>query len=270
MGFGMITSRGVTFLASELLDRIQGVRHGFSTRVGGVSPAPFNSLNLGFSSGDEIERVKSNWRRFMESSGFGQRPLVHLTQVHSAHAVTLTRAPESPFHDGGEADALVSELPNVGLAVLAADCLPILIVGGSPARVVGAVHAGWRGVVQGAAVKTVERMIQQVGEELRASEFTIAIGPHIRKCCFEVGPEVIAEFRKAGDLAEGERARGDGDKSYLDLAAITTRNLVGMGVNPDQIEAVRHCTRCRPDLFFSYRGEGPNRGMQAAAISLES
>ena len=270
MGFGMVTSRGVTYLASELLDRIQGLSHGFSTRVGGMSPAPWNTLNLGFSSGDDGERIRTNWKRFMDSSGIGARPLVHLTQIHSAAAHLVGRTPDSPFTNAGEGDALVTELPNVGLAVLAADCLPILVVGGSPARVVGAVHAGWRGVQQGAHLKTVERMIHQVGGEMTPGEFTIAIGPHIRKCCFEVGPEVVAKFREAGELAEGEVRAGDGDRSFLDLAAITTRSLVAMGVNPDNVEAVRHCTKCRPDLFFSYRGEGPNRGMQAAAIALES
>ena len=270
MGFGMITSRGVTFLASELLDRIQGVRHGFSTRVGGVSPAPWNTLNLGFRSGDEAERVQNNWRRFLDSSGFASKPLVHLTQIHSDKAVPITRAPETPFHDAGEADALITELQNVSLAVLGADCLPILIVGGSPARVVGAVHAGWRGVAQSAPLKTIERMLANAGQELTAADVTVAIGPHIRKCCFEVGPEVVAEFKKTGELAEGEVRAGDGDRSYLDLAAIVTRQLTAFGVNAEQIEAVRHCTKCRPDLFFSYRGEGPNRGMQGAAISLET
>lgn len=270
MGFGMITSRGVTFLASELLDRIQGVRHGFSTRVGGLSPAPWNTLNLGFSSGDDDERIRGNWKRFLDSSGIGQRPLVHLTQIHSAHGHLVARTPDSPFTNLGEGDALMSELPNVGLTVLGADCLPILIVGGSPARVVGAVHAGWRGVAAGVHIKTVERMIQQVGGDLTGSEFTVAIGPHIRKCCFEVGPEVVEKFRESGELAENEIRAGEGDKSFLDLSAITTRTLTAIGVLPEQIEAVRHCTKCRPDLFFSYRGEGPNRGMQAAAIALES
>jgi len=270
MGFGMITSRGVTFLASELLDRIQGVRHGFSTRVGGISPAPWNSLNLGFSSGDEAERIQTNWRRFLDASGFGSKPLVHLSQVHSATAVPITRAPETPFHNAGQADALVTELQSVSLAVLGADCLPILIVGGSPARAVGAVHAGWRGVAQQAPLKTIERLIGQTAQELTPGEFTVAIGPHIRQCCFEVGPEVVEEFRKSGELADNEVRRGDGDRAFLDLAGIVTRQLIAFGVSAEQIEAVRHCTKCRPDLFFSYRGEGPNRGMQGAAISLET
>lgn len=270
MGFGMITSRGVTYLTSELVDRIQGVRHGFSTRVGGISPAPWNSLNLGFASGDEDERVRGNWKRFLDSTGIGQKPLVHLSQVHSATALTVVKTPEKPFNNHGEADALVSELPNVALAVLAADCLPIVIVGGSPARIVGAVHSGWRGVVKQAAQKTIERMVALCDEEVSPGDFTVAIGPHIRQCCFEVGPEVVADFRKAGELADGEVKPGDGDRSYLDLAAITMRQLVALGVGPERIEAVRHCTRCRPDLFFSYRGEGPNRGMQGATVALEA
>jgi YfiH family protein len=182
----------------------------------------------------------------------------------------VTRIPEKPFSNAGEADALVTEMPGVALAVLAADCLPILLVGGSPARAAGAVHSGWRGVVQHAVIKTIERMIALSGEDLSPSDFTVAIGPHIRQCCFEVGPEVVEEFKKAGDLADGEVKPGDGDRSYIDLTAITTRQLVALGVSADRIEAVRHCTKCRPDLFFSYRGEGPNRGMQGAAVTLEA
>lgn len=270
MGFGMITSRGVTYLTSELLDRIQGVRHGFSTRVGGLSPAPWSSLNLGFASGDDEERIRANWKRFLDSTGIGQKPLVHLTQVHSATALTVSRTPERPITNAGEADALVSELPGVALAVLAADCLPIVIVGGSPARIVGAVHSGWRGVVKQAPQKTIERMIALCDEEMSPADFTVAIGPHIRRCCFEVGPEVVEEFRKSGELVDGEVKPGDGDRSFIDLVSITTRHLVALGVSPDRIEAVRHCTRCRPDLFFSYRGEGPNRGMQGATVTLEA
>ena len=265
----MVTTRGVTFLSSELLEQIQGVRHGFSTRVGGVSPAPWRSLNLGFSSGDDSERIRTNWKRFLEATGLSSRPLVHLTQVHSNRAIGLPRPPPGPVHCAGEADGLFTDAGGMALSVLGADCLPVLLVGGSPARVGGAVHAGWRGVLNGAVLEAIDKMISQAGGDLPAKEFTVAIGPHIRMCCFEVGPEVVEQFQDQCELEPTEIKAGKSDRSYIDLSAVLTRLLIGRGVLPDRIEAVRHCTRCRPDLFFSYRGEGPNRGMQGAALSLE-
>jgi YfiH family protein len=266
----MITTRGVTYLSSELLDQVQGVRHGFSTRVGGLSPAPWRSLNLGFRSGDDEQRIQDNWRRFLSASGFASLPLVHLDQVHSATALPVAHVPDAPIHCAGEGDALFTDLAGVALAVLGADCMPLLVVAGSPARVGGAIHAGWRGVRSGVVPAAVRRMLDQAAPEVGADELAVAIGPHIRSCCFEVGPDVVAEFDRAGQLHDGDVRPGEGDRVFLDLTRIVMRQLAELGVPADRIEAVRHCTRCRPDLFYSFRGEGPNRGMQSAVVSLEA
>lgn len=269
MVFGMITSRGVTYLSSELLDATQGVKHAFGSRVGGVSHAPFSSLNMGFGSGDDPSRVQQNWQNLQTAMGLSGRPMVHLVQVHSDRVIRVHETPQTPFVCAGEADALFTTQPRIMLCIITADCLPVLIAAGTPARCVAAIHAGWRGVLSGVVPATIEQMVEQPDLGLSPSDLTVAVGPHIRSCCFEVGPEVVDQFETAGVLEITDVHPGDGGRSFVDLAAILTRQLVRLGVPSDRIEAVRHCTRCRPDLFFSYRRDGSGRGMLGATISLE-
>ncbi|MBI4859347.1 MAG: peptidoglycan editing factor PgeF [Candidatus Riflebacteria bacterium] len=270
MAFSMITSRGVTYLASELLDQVQGVRHGFATRVGGVSPEPWNTLNLGFKTDDEEARVHTNWGRFLGALGLAGRPLMHLTQVHSNRALFVSRTPDSGIVDAGEGDALYTNQPGFALATVAADCVPVLVAAGAPAKAVAAIHAGWRGIAAGIVVNTIQRLASVAGMDLSHREFTVAVGPHIKSCCFEVGPEVVDRFHEALQLEPSDLRPGERDRCYLDLQAVLIRQLASCGVHPDRVDVVRHCTRCRPDLFFSYRRDGPCCGMLGAAVCLES
>jgi len=159
----------------------------------------------------------------------------------------------------GEGDALVTDRPGVLIGVRTADCVPILIA--DPERqTVAAVHAGWRGTVEGIAVKAVSRLTHEYGS--KPEDLHAALGPSIGPCCYEVGPEVAARFRPwLSDLPDGKRV-------HLDLTEVTQRQLTQAGLNTANIYAGSPCTHCRPSELHSYRRDGPKAGRMIAAIGI--
>ena len=244
-----------------------GAPHGFSTRLGGVSPAPWDSLNLGAGRGDDPARVGENFRRFCRAVGTDADALVKNHQVHGTTIRSVTRAdvlsdPSLP----GEfpADGLVTDQPGVCLTIFSGDCIPILLY--DPHRgVAAAVHAGWRGTALGIAYKAVLRMQTEFGcapEHIRA-----AIGPCIGRCCFGVGPEVPEAMRQAlGPDAEAA-IEPHGEKSHVDLKLLNRSWLEKAGVRA--IDICPDCTKCQPNRFWSHRVPGGNRGSQSAIIRLK-
>jgi YfiH family protein len=168
-------------------------------------------------------------------------------QIHSDRVLTV----ESPGPQG-EGDALMSNVPGIGLAIRTADCLPILIADPG-SRTVAAIHAGWRGVVSEIASKTIQAMCQQF--DSKPEDLVVAIGPGIGSCCFEVGPEVAAQFQLAGRIK-------------LDLVETTCRQLRRNGVRLEQISTSGLCSRCNPELFESYRRDRETAGRMVAMIGV--
>lgn len=242
-------------------------RGAFTTRPGGVSEGPHASLNLGTGSGDDPARVAANGRRLAEALGFPPGGLARLRQVHGAD-VALVTAPGPP----GEYDAAVTDRPGVVLLVLAADCVPVLLV--DPDRpAVGAVHAGWRGVAADVPGAAVRRMAEAFGS--RPCRLRAAIGPAIGPCCYEVDEPVAERFAETGlafeqPLAVEGPPREGRRRWRLDLAAAIARRLHDAGVPAAGVSAAGLCTACRPDLFFSHRRDGPGTGRQAGLVWLEA
>lgn len=211
----------------------------FSTRVGGVSEGPYESLNLGRMTGDDVERVDENRRRLCAEIGSEPERLALNRQVHSTlvhRAVAGAR--------GEPGDGLWTDEPDVPVLAMTADCLPIALArtnGAQPA--VAVLHVGWRGLLAG----IVEAGVRTIGEA-RA-----CIGPAIGPCCYEVGPEVAEPFASAygADVLRGRN---------LDLPTAAERALGGAGV--DRVERIDLCTACNPELFFSHRRTGKPRGVQ--------
>ena len=240
-----------------------GVPHGFTTRLGGVSTGYLASLNLGMHRGDDPANVQENYRRLAEAVGFSLDKLVLTWQIHSdiVRPVTAQDSRGIDHRNYPECDALITNDPGTALFVFTADCTPILLhdpVTGA----VGAVHAGWRGTAANIAGKTVEAMVRTYGckpENIRA-----AIGPNIGQCCFETDADVPdAMVQALGDAAKNH-IRQQGEKYYVNLKEINALFLKNSGVT--QIEISTHCTACRPDLFWSHRITGGNRGSQGAVI----
>ncbi len=223
----------------------------FSTRRGGVSLPPYDSLNLGRSTPDRPEAVEENRRHLLQSLGLKPRGLATVGQVHGAE-VALADAPG--FHPG--CDAIVTRTPGLVLAVSAADCLPILCSAGAT---IAAAHAGWRGTEAGIPESTVRAVCEKAG--LGPTRVHVHFGPCIRNCCYEVGPEVAARFP-----VETVTARGG--SLYLDLPAAARLRLLAAGVAPEAIEDTGACTGCEPFWYFSHRRDRGATGRLWGVIGL--
>lgn len=166
-----------------------------------------------------------------------------------------------------EADGLLTNHRGVGLAVLTADCVPILLF--DPGRhVIGAVHAGWRGTVKGVLEKAVQRMTDRFGSD--PSEILAAMGPAIGPCCYEVGDEVLRQFQenRSGQWEGHYIPSGRQRHGRLDLAGLNRRQLIQMGLSTDHIFNMGLCTACRPDLFHSFRRDGVGTGRMVSGIRM--
>ncbi|MCU0826272.1 MAG: peptidoglycan editing factor PgeF [Tabrizicola sp.] len=218
-------------------------RHGFFTRKGGASSGIFAGLNCGTGSSDQAEIVAINRARVANAMDVGPEALVTIHQVHSARVIPVT----GPLTDRPQADGLVTAAPGILLAVLTADCQPVLFHD-SAAGVIGAAHAGWRGSVDGVLEATLDAM-----EALGASRRNIhaAIGPTISQAAYEVGPEFFDRFRDEDPESTRFFVNGTGDRLLFDLPGYGLHRLRMAGVA--QAEWTGHCTYRDASRFYSFR-----------------
>lgn len=249
----------------------EDVCHGFSTRTGGVSTGIYESLNLGTNRGDDPEKVRENFQRVCAALGVSMDKLVFSAQVHGDAVRVCTSADAGFGLDRSvpyEADALITDVPGLTLAVFSADCLPILLY--DPERaVIAAVHAGWRGTALGIVEKTVAKMVEHYGCD--AESILAAIGPGISKCCFETHedvPNAMTEALGAAALRFIE-VREDG-KFKVDLKGLNALRLERMGVRAANIAVSEECTACLPGKYWSHRVTQGDRGSMAALITLRN
>jgi YfiH family protein len=228
---------GVRWLEADL----GGARVVFSTRLGGISEPPFDSLNLGILTDDDPKAVTENRRRLAFALGLAPEQVVFARQVHG------TRLVQHPCEESvPEADGHVVTEPGPAPMVLAADCLPVALYGPGGLAMV---HAGWRGLAGG--------IVGAAAEAVEAS--TAAIGPGIGPCCYEVGEEILDAFADLGDgIAAGR---------MLDLPEVARRLLARAGV--DRVESADLCTSCERELFFSHRRDHGRTGRQAGIAWIE-
>ncbi len=249
-------------VAEEL--KIAGLRHGFFTRVGGVSSGVYGSLNAGPGSNDSPELVAINRRRIAEQMGVAPTHLLSPYQIHSAAVVVV----EDLFSgERPRADAIVTSTPGLAIGVVTADCGPLLFADVS-AGVIGAAHAGWQGAVGGVIENTVAAM-----ETLGAKRGNIiaVLGPTIRQLNYEVGADfetklLVHDAKSAGFFVEGQAA----DKRQFDLPGYIMMRLERAGVSGFDTGL---CTYAHNDRFFSYRRtthrQEADYGRQMSAICLE-
>ena len=247
-----------------------GVAHGFSTRLGGVSPAPWDSMNLGTNRGDDPANVRENFRRFCSAIGANAENLVKNHQVHGDLVRPVTaadRTPDLALHGTFSGDGLVTDQPGVCLTVFSADCIPVLLY--DPVRrCIAAAHAGWRGTAMGIAARAAEAMIGQY--HCDPKHILAAIGPGISPCCFETH-EDVPEGLRAGLGPDAEpliRPSSQAGKFQVDLKRANARWLELAGLSADHIAICPACTACDLDTFWSHRIQGNTRGSMAAMIQL--
>jgi YfiH family protein len=239
-------------LVSPLLASL-GVRHGFSTRMGGVSTGRYATLNLGETWGDDLERVTENLRRVGDSGGFTAAALCQVQQVHGT-TVAIVNSVEKRQR---QADGMATGAP-LCLGVYSADCVGMLLSDGEGR--VAAVHAGWRGTVQGIAAEAV-RALEQLGAA--AARVRVALGPSIGPCCFEVQEDVATHFRA---LCEGALEVREGGRMFGNLRRVNRHFLERSGVLPEHIDDAPPCTHCDAQRFFSFRRDGAGIGQHLAFI----
>jgi YfiH family protein len=232
-GYNVKEQNGFTYLQIPLFRR---TKHAFCTRTGE--------------------------KGVLEALGVPEGRLLTLLQVHGADVLVFegdTRILTHPL----PYDAVVTSKKRVALAISTADCLPILMIDRSK-KVIGAVHAGWRGMWRGVVQRAARTMIEVF--ESSPSDILVGIGPGIGPCCYEVGTEVVSLFKNSSESPE-EFIQERGGKTYLDLSRAAQLELSQVGIPPENIEAIPLCTACREDLFFSYRRDGKT-GRQLSFIML--
>ena len=285
-----LSEHKLEILRAASLNKIQWLLHGFSTRPGGLSCCyEGRSLNLGFTKEDSREHVDANRERFLLALGAGTQgrpwPFITNRQIHSDVIHVLRAVPPEPL--GG--DGLVTDVPGIAIAILTADCLPVLLVD-CRNRVLGAFHAGWRGTVKRIVEKGIGVLRHEFGS--RPEDIHAGIGPGIQKCCYEVGEELKVEFESqfayAGDLFHEKqqpdpvrekypllflKARPPGhddlcSKFHLDLTQANYRQLIAAGLPEKQITISGECTACNTQKFFSHRAERGRTGRMMAVAAM--
>ena len=255
-----LNKNGIRYFSFEIFPHT--LTQAVFTRQGGVSPSPWESLNVGGTVGDDAERVRQNRARSFAALGRPFGSLFDVWQVHSADAV-FADEPRPVHLDHHKADIILTDKPEVTLYMRFADCVPILFH--DPQKgVAGITHAGWMGTVRGAAAATARAMMEHYGS--RPQDIMAAIGPSIGVDHYEVGADVITQVEQAfGPEAKRLIEVRDG-KTYLDLWAANRIQLEKSDV--DQIEVAGLCTACHLDDWFSHRAEKGRTGRFGALISL--
>ncbi len=246
-------------------DLFQGfpVVQGMFSRQGGVSPAPWDSLNLGGTVGDERVNVIENRRRIFEAMGRKVESIYDSWQVHGTHVICTTcPRPLDGLHEKG--DAILTDRPDVTLFMRFADCVPIFLY--DPVReVIGIVHAGWRGTVERVISVTVERMREAYSS--RPADILAGIGPSICADHYQVGPEVVAAAQAAFGAECDQILVQNNGSIHLDLWQANRLCLEQSGVR--QIEVAQECTLEHADLWYSHRGEKGKTGRFGALLALK-
>lgn len=251
----------------------------FTDRRGGVSQGPYRWLNLSAAVGDDPHRVADNRRRATARLGLGEAPQGGVwvaSQVHGRDVLRVSSAAAGEPGPGGwrvagRGDALVATEPGQAVAVLVADCAPVLLAD-PRGRAVAAVHAGWRGLAAGVVPAAVQVLAGEAGSH--PADLEAWVGPCIRGCCYEVGPEVAEALRRAVGPAPsaqglpGYLRAGRGDRFWLDVAEAARQALLRSGLRPERLWVDGRCTACHPALFFSYRRDGARSGRMAGMIAL--
>jgi polyphenol oxidase len=234
---------GVRWLEADL----PGATAAFSTRIGGVSEAPYDALNVAVLTGDRRDAVRENRRRLADALDRHPDGIVMGRQVHGGE-LREHRMPQNPsvytdvVRSPVEVDAHSTANPELTPLVMVADCLPVAIAG---RRGVAMAHCGWRGLAAG--------ILAEAASAIDAT--AAAAGPGIGPCCYEVGEEVLAEFSGLDDVARGR---------MLDLTAVARALLSQSGVA--EVESADLCTRCNAELFYSHRRDGERTGRQAGLV----
>ena len=247
------------------------VKHGFSTRKGGVSTGIFSSMNLNFKRGDDSDAVMENYRRMAAALNMRVEDMVLSDQTHTTNVRVITEEDRGKGilrpQDYSDVDGMITNVPGIVLVTSYADCVPLYFV--DPVRkAIGLSHSGWKGTVGHIGQKTVWKMHEVYGSEPK--DIVAAIGPSICQSCYEVSDDVAEAFRAnftADEAADILLDKGNG-KYQLDLWKANWYVLTDAGILPEHLSVTDLCTACHPDLLWSHRKTNGQRGGLSAFLSL--
>ncbi len=236
-----------------LLFKEDSILAGFTTRRGGVSLPPYDSLNFGAGT-DDAAHIAENYRVFREYAGVSENCVALMEQVHGSDVRAVSEGGVYPDTDG-----LATDTRGLLLGVRVADCVPLLLF--DPARqAAGAVHCGWRPITGGIIENAVECMVERF--ECRVSDVRAATGPSAGPCCYEVGADTAKHFN---DISVIKR----NNTLYIDLKAEITARLLDVGIGNNNIEHDADCTICNPQNYYSYRRDGDSSGRMMGFVMLK-
>ena len=269
-----VGEQSLPLIESPLLQGFSGLRHGFSTRKGGVSKEHLSSLNFGFSLGDDRENVIENFRIMGTALGGQAEDFVLTKQTHSVNVRRVGRDDRGKGifreRDYTDVDALMTNEEGVILTAFSADCVPILIYDKGQ-RVIASCHSGWRGTHGRILAEVIKAMEEEFSS--KPEEIYIAIGPSICKSCYEVSSDVGEAFLEAFPILDDKSAspveRVSKEKFHIDLWELNRIIALECFIPPENISISGYCTMENPELFFSHRYSQGKRGVQGSFICLQ-
>ena len=251
------------FKTSTLLTHHTNLTHRFTSRIGGYSQAPYKSNNLAFHVGDKEDDVVTNHKQLAKQLHYDHTKLVHMKQIHS-NLVLVVNPEIDHFSAPPECDALVTDLVNVPLMVMIADCTPILFF--DPIKkVIAVAHAGRMGALNNIVAETIKTMTDRFSSN--KNEIQIILGPSIHSCCYEIGEEVAQEVSDAGYRSA---LSFKDEKHFLDVNSIIHTQLQELEIPEKNIEDLNICNACHNLSFFSYRADKETTGRNAGVLMLKN
>ena len=248
------------------------IRHGFSTRLGGVSEGCWASMNLSFEKGERPEAVMENFRRIGAELGVRCEEMVLSQQTHTANVRVVTGADRGKGitreRDYTDVDGLITNEPGICLVTSFADCVPLYFV--DPVKkAIGLSHSGWRGTVGKIGKRTVEMMGESFGSD--PADILAAVGPSVCMDCYEVSGDVIEKFRQVFDekLWPELFYEKENGKCQLDLWKANELIFLESGILPEHMAVTNLCTHCNSEILYSHRAAGDKRGNLCAFLALK-
>ena len=259
-------------LQFSIFNQTDMVKHGFSTRLGGVSTGIYASMNLGQSRGDDPEKVQRNYRIIADTIGVSTEWMVCSDQTHTTNVKVVTKKDAGKGllqpKDYQDIDGLITNVPSLCLVTYYADCVPLLFL--DPVqKVIASSHSGWRGTVGHMGEITIQKMQSEFG--CRPEHILAAIGPSICQDCYEVSEDVIQQFQQAfpENIWADLYYRKENGKYQLNLWKANEWILLNSGILPEHLAVTNLCTCCNSDLLFSHRASHGKRGTLAAFLALK-
>lgn len=257
----------VEYLESTALSKWDFIVHAFCTRWNGVSEGHCASLNVSVREGDRSSSVRRNWEIIATAFNLRAEQFFVVNQVHGNGVLVVDHTNIGTLkQQPHQVDAIITDLPGLAIGIKTADCVPVFVADIAK-RIIGVVHAGWRGTALNIAAKTVKTFTETFSS--RPQDMIAAIGPAIGPCCYEVDEDVFNAVTMNGNWESAFTPCGEEGKWMLNLSSVNACQMIQAGIPPDNILSSDVCTSCRKDRFFSHRGEEGKTGRQANFIMLK-